>query len=197
MLARTILADMVPVQRWWSRTRGLPQEVYEAWVASVRQHPGRQSRVLAWAETPTGFGLGSPAALSYTVGEAPDHDWVHVGWHQIERGGWNSETRMLSWRLLEGRRGALELTTPHRLPELFRERIAASIVLERFVPLTSEESGQQVRGVTVSARRDLGIDPGPVSWHASLTRGTTWSSAGARDAADAAIAQLKSEYDSG
>jgi hypothetical protein len=169
---------------WWSRARGLPQAAYAAWKASLAQTPGRPARILAWAKGPAGFVVGSPAALSWG-GEA---GWSHVGWHEIEHGGWNAETATLSWTLHGGRRGSVGLDEPARLPELFRERIAATIALERFVPVVGD------RGVIVTARRDLG-DHGAISWHSSLTRGLTWHSDGVQAAADRAMAELRSEYD--
>ena len=63
--------------------------------------------------------------------------------------------------------GSLELIEPGRLPELFRERISATIAVERFVPLAGE------RGVIIAARRDLG-GSGAVVWHGTLTRGLSW-----------------------
>src|SRR5215210_9578287 len=102
---------------WWSRSRGLPREAYAAWQASLAQSPGRPARILAWAKGPGGFVVGSPAALSW---EAADGTWSHLGWHEIERGGWNGETATLSWTLHGGRRGAVTLDEPGRLPELFR-----------------------------------------------------------------------------
>ena len=169
---------------WWSRSRGLPRAAYTTWTASLAQTPGRPARILAWAKGPTGFVIGSPAALSW---EAED-GWAHLGWHEIERGGWNAETATLTWTLYGGRRGSVMLDQPGRLPELFRERIAATIALERFVSVAGE------RGVIVTARRDLATD-GAISWHTSLTRGLTWHSEGVQAAADRAMAELRSEYD--
>jgi hypothetical protein len=74
------------------------------------------------------------------------------------------------------------------LPELFRERIVATIAIEKFVPLMGE------RGVTISARRDLG-GTGAVAWHSTLTRGLSWQTAGVRAAVDQAMEQVRTEYD--
>src|SRR3712207_5009847 len=136
--------------RWWSRSRGLPRDAYVSWVASLEGDPGRPARILAWAAGPGGesadqFCIGSPAVLSH--GGATG--WQHVGWHLIERGGWNAELEELSWVQVDGRRGAVRLSEPGRLPELFRERVEATIVVRQFVPLQGE------RGVTISARRNL------------------------------------------
>jgi hypothetical protein len=76
------------------------------------------------------------------------------------------------------------------MPELFRERILATIAVEKFVPLVGE------RGVTISARRDLG-GAGTVAWHSTLTRGLSWQTAGVRAAVDQAMEQVRTEYDVG
>lgn len=192
LLARAGSDTMVQMsrERWWGKTRGLPAPIYEGWRASLSEH--RVPRILAWAKTPTGFCIGSPAALS--VGD--DHGFTHVGWHEIEHGGWNSETRRLSWvcyRSEDGRarRGFVELVDPGRVPELFRERIAATIVFERFVPLVSAGGG-----VTISARRDLAGTADRISWHVSPARGVNWRDAAVRAEAEDALSHVRNEYDS-
>jgi hypothetical protein len=178
-----------PSTRWWSRSRGLPRDAYSSWVASLGAEPGRPARILAWAGGPSPtetepFCIGSPAVLS-SGGPA---GWKHVGWHLIERGGWNAELHQLTWVELDGRRGAVQLDQPGRLPELFRERVEASIVVRQFVPLAGE------RGVTISARRDLGAGGG-IDWHTSLTRGLDVRSEAVRQAVDDALAATRAEYD--
>ena len=132
--------------------------------------------------------VGSPAALSWS---AADSTWTHVGWHEVERGGWNAETRKLSWALYGGRRGSVVLDEPGRLPELFRERIAASILVEKFVAVTAE------RGITISARLNLAASGQQIEWHTSLGRGLTWRTEGVQAIADQALAEMRSEYDIG
>ena len=152
---------------------------------------GAPARILAWARSSDGIVVGSLAVLSVGAsgpGAEPE-EWRHVGWHEIEHGGWNAESRSLSWTLYGGRRGRVELAEPGRLPELFRERVAASIAVERFVPIRGE------RGVTVTARRDLAGD-GALSWHSTLTRGLSWSGEGVAEEAARASAELESEYGS-
>ncbi|HEY0239997.1 MAG TPA: hypothetical protein VGC37_15270 [Friedmanniella sp.] len=166
-------------------TRGLPADVHASWRRSVSERGGASTRILAWARGQDGYAVGSPAVLS--LGGAGGDDWRHVGWHEIEHGGWNAESRSLSWTLYGGRRGRMELAEPARLPELFRERVAASIAVERFVAIQGE------RGVTVTARRDLGA-AGTLSWHSTLTRGLSWSTDGVADQVAQAAADLQSEY---
>jgi hypothetical protein len=176
---------------WWSRSRGLPKTVYESWNTSLAAQGGQPIRILGWAKTPTGFCVASPATLSY----GDELAWEHLGWHEIERGGWNADLNKLSWVRYAppgeaAARGSLELTEPGRLPELFRERISATIAVERFVPLAGE------RGVVIAARRDLG-GSGTVVWHGTLTRGLSWQTDGVRAAVDQAMEQVKTEYDVG
>jgi hypothetical protein len=176
---------------WWSRSRGLPKTVYESWKTSLDGQAHGPTRILGWAKTPAGFCIASPAAFSFGDQLA----WDHLGWHEIERGGWNAELNKLSWVRYAApgeapTHGVLELTEPGRLPELFRERISATIAVERFVPISGE------RGVIIAARRDLG-GSGAVVWHGTLTRGLSWQTDGVRAAVDQAMEQVKAEYDIG
>lgn len=180
-------------EHWWARSRGLPAPTYEEWRRSLTTAPGRVARILAWARTPTGYCIGSPAVLS--VGD--EHGFTHLGWHEIERGGWNAETGRLSWVRYPGedgrsRPGFVDLVEPARVPELFRERIAASLVFERFVPLAASAEG----GVTISARRDLAGTADRIRWHASPTRGVDWRDQAVRDEAQEALLRVRMEYDS-
>ncbi|MFP5282355.1 MAG: hypothetical protein ACLGIF_02780, partial [Actinomycetes bacterium] len=76
----------MPSRRWF-RPR-LPGDARSAWVRSL---DGRSSRALAWAPTPEGWCIGSPAALSVGRGAVGGgSSWVHVGWHEIQSGGWDA-----------------------------------------------------------------------------------------------------------
>lgn len=175
------------ITRWWTKTRGLPQEVYESWASALRAQPGRQVRVLAWAKTLDGYCVGSPSALSFGDGTG----WSHIGWHQIETGGWDADTGRLSWSLYGGDRDFMELSEVGRLPELFRERVSASIVLEKFIPIHNR------RGVLISGRRDLADPDAPITWHSTLRGGLTWETEGVKAATDRAIVQVRTEYGGG
>jgi len=165
----------------------MPQEEYRSWASSLAVQPGRQVRILAWAATQGGFAVASPSALSF----GHEGDWTHLGWHEIERGGWDEQTGTLTWSRYGGTTGELTLTEPGRLPEVFRERVAASIVLEKFVPILNG------RGVLISGRRDLADGDPQITWNSTLGRGLTWQMAGVRDATEEAVAQVRTEYDMG
>jgi hypothetical protein len=165
---------------------GLDPVVLTSWRESLAERAGSgEARVLAWAPAAEDVAIGRPGGLS--VGGPLG--WVHVAWHEVERGGWNADLGQLQWRTYAGVRGSVRLTPPRRLPELFRERVSASIVVEQVVPFPGS------RGIIVSGRRDLGDDTVPLQWHATLGRGLTWSTDGVEDAAEAALAQLRGEYD--
>ncbi|MGI8457171.1 MAG: hypothetical protein ACR2LI_03540 [Propionibacteriaceae bacterium] len=168
------------------RVAGLAPAVLSSWRDSLAlASGGAAARVLAWAPSGADVALGSPGYLS--VGGPLG--WTHVGWHTIERGGWNVENGQLQWRTYAGGRGSVQLTPPRRLPELFRERVSASLVVEQVTPFRGS------RGIIVSGRRDLGDDTAPLAWHATLSRGLTWSTDGVEDAAEAALIRLRAEYD--
>lgn len=155
----------------WSRAR-LPRDVRATWVESLTDSPHRPARVLAWAPTPEGFCVGSPAALS--LGDSAG--WQHVGWHEIAHGGWDAATRRLSWTTYGDETASVELAGG-RLPELFRERIAASIAVEKYVPWRGSQ------GITVSGRRDLGDPAASLHWHVTLSPGLTTRTPGVAEAA--------------
>jgi hypothetical protein len=166
----------------------VPPEAHATWRATLTAMPGRAARILAWAPVVDGgLVLLSPAVVSVLRPEG----WRHVGWHEIERGGWNGETEQLRWQTYGGARSALALPDPARVPEVFKERVDASIVFERFLPV----GGSGERGVIVSGRRDLADGPTEISWHTTLTRGVTWRTPGVRELADSAMVELRREYD--
>lgn len=169
----------------WSRAR-LPRPVRDAWARSLSGQPDRPARILAWAATPDGFCVGSPAVLS--VGDA--EGWRHLAWHEIAQGGWDAATRRLSWTTYADEAGGVELAGG-RLPELFRERVAASIAVEQYVPWRGSQ------GMTVSGRRDLGAAAAPLHWRVTLTPGLSARTPGVTEAAAAALARVRTEYDIG
>jgi hypothetical protein len=122
-------------------------------------------RVLAWTEATTGEVLAGTREALYLPG-------VRLGWEDVEAADWDRETE--EFRVAEvGRWGEPRvehryvISEPRRLLELVRERVTASVLLVRHVPLDGR------RGVRVIARRtpagdralrwiyeyDAGIDP--------------------------------------
>ena len=125
---------------------------------------GPGERVLAWAEAAEGMVAGTRDALY--VGS------TRIAWELVEAADWDRDTSVL--RVSEvGTWGEhrpehrLTIEKPGRLLELVRERVTASVVLQRHVPLRGR------RGLRVIARRaprgdrpvvwvfeyDAGVDP--------------------------------------
>ena len=130
---------------------------------AIEVAPGE--RVLAWTEASTGELLAGTREALYLPG-------VRLGWEDVEAADWDRDTE--EFRVAEvGRWGEprvehrYPISEPRRLLELVRERVTASVLLVRHVPV------QGRRGVRVIARRsptgdralrwiyeyDAGIDP--------------------------------------
>ena len=122
-------------------------------------------RVLAWADGATGPVAGTREALYLPGGH-------RVPWEQVESADWDLETTTLTvsevgnWGVARPVH-ALVLDEPARLLQLVRERVTATVVLQRHVAVHDKA------GVRVIARRaptgtreltwlfeyDAGIDP--------------------------------------
>ena len=121
--------------------------------------------MLAWAETATGEVLAGTREALYLPGR-------RLAWEDVEAADWDRDTEQ--FRVAEvGHWGEqrpqhrYSVTEPRRFLELVRERVTASVLLVRHVPIEGR------RGVRVIARRppagdrglrwvyeyDVGIDP--------------------------------------
>jgi len=112
-------------------------------------------KVLAHAASPDGVVAGTRLALYLPGGR-------RVPWEQVEAADWDLESETL--RVSEvGTWGEVRpsysfaLAEPARLLQLVRERVTASVVLQRHVPIRGK------RGVRVIARRAPSAT-GPLSW---------------------------------
>lgn len=194
--------------------RGLSRALYAEWVGSRLASNQPVERVLAWAgseadpagdlvigthgrlsvstgssESPSRSGPSGPGSPADEPADDPARAWSHLGWHRIERGSWNGEARRLSWTDYDGVRGSATLPRPGRVPELFRERIAASIAVEEIVQVGGG------RSVAISGRRDLSAPESRLEWQTSLSRGLNWQQPGLRALAEEVLARLQAEYD--
>ena len=145
---------------------------------------GPGESVLAWARAADGTVVAGTRDAAY-VG---DH---RIPWEQVEAADWDSDTEL--FRLSEvGRWGeprvehALTLREPGRLLELVRERVTASVVLQRHVPVTGR------RGLRVIARRAPRGDR-PLSWVYEYDEGVDPDDPAVREAAIAALRQARED----
>jgi hypothetical protein len=144
-------------------------------------------RVLAAVQTVDGVWLaGTRDALhARSARDAP----VDVPWERIQRADWDLDTSTLTIERLEdyGRPVhplAFELAEPVMLLELVRERVTASVLLQRRVQL------ERKRGLSVIARRaPSGL--GPVTWAYEFDAGVDPQDPAVSAAAELALAEAQ------
>jgi hypothetical protein len=146
-------------------------------------------RLLAWAPTPDGAIGGTRDAL-YIVSTVV----TRVPWEQVEAADWDVDASVLrvsevgTWG--EARpEHRFTIEEPGRLLELVRERVTASVVLQRHVALEGR------RGVRVIARRAPRGDQ-PLQWVYEFDEGIDPDAPAVRDAAAAALSAAREELGS-
>lgn len=156
--------------------------------AAPRVDVGPGERVLAWAESAEGLLAGTRDAV-YLPGS--DARWTRVPWEQVEAADWDGEAEEL--RVIEvGEWGEprpehrFAVTDSGRLLELVRERVTASVVLQRHVTISG------TRGVRVVGRRAPRGDR-PVSWFLEYDQGVDPADPVVDATARAALAAARDE----
>ena len=145
---------------------------------------GRRARPLAVAQGPGTVLVGLAHAFAYRREEA---GWRLVGYHELNRGGWSVGDGVFWWEDVAGERHELALSDPGRFPELFRERVTATILLDRTV-------GDGTCRARIVARRALAEGPGEVIWQAFALPGTDPSQPGYQALVAEGIEQLGADY---
>ncbi len=164
--------------RLFSRRQQLPQPVREA-VAS---------RVLASAETADGTWLvGTRDAL--VVVSAADGEVATVPWEGVQRADWDVETSTLTVERVEEFGTPVvpmvfEVAAPGPFLQLLRERVSASIVVQKRVVL------ERKRGLTVIGRRPPSGD-GEVTWAYELDKGLDPADPAVLAAAEAGLREAR------
>lgn len=113
--------------------------------------------------------------------------WTLTPWHEVESGAWNSELEELQLTLADRRRIRHRLAEPGLVPEVMRERVASTIVFQRWLEMPETGSG-----VTVSARRSL-VDQA-VTWRATPGRGLKPNDPDVMAFGEAAVRRLRTEF---
>ena len=146
----------------------------------------RGEKVLAMTTATDGAVLAGTRDAFYVV---RDGETRRVPWEQVEAANWDRDTD--TFRLSEvGSWGeerpvhAAVLTEPGRLLELVRERVTASIVLQRHAPVAGR------RGLRVVARR-APSGSGGVQWVYEYDEGVDPDDETVREAARAALVQAR------
>jgi hypothetical protein len=131
-------------------------------------HLGPGETELARAEGPAGTIVGTRDALYLPDGAGH----LRLGWERVESAGWSSESETLRVRELVAWGEAkptheVRIADPGRLLELVRERVTASVLLQRHVAVTGSRGVRVIgrrapsgaRAVTWLLEYDEGIDP--------------------------------------
>jgi hypothetical protein len=166
--------------------------------ATSRHAAGGKEDILAAVQLTDGHWVAGTRAAVYLPTDATDstdsQDAVRrVGWEKIERAGWDSEASLM--HIYETtdfgtplRTTELKVEDPGRFGQLLRERVDASIVIQRHVPLSGK------RGVRIVGRRNPADTDAAVVWNFVLDKGLEPDQPGVVDAAEAALTSVREEF---
>nr|WP_202885640.1 hypothetical protein [Kribbella sandramycini] len=160
---------------------------------------GRKESILAAVQLTDGNWVAGTREAVYlpaddVAADKPSADRVRrVGWEQIERAGWDSEASVLHVYETTDfgtplRATDLKLDDPGRFGQLLRERVDASIVVQRHVLLAGK------RGVRIVGRRNPAATDAPITWNFVLDKGLEPTQPGLLDRAEAALAAVRDEF---
>ncbi|MEY9213293.1 hypothetical protein NI17_001490 [Thermobifida halotolerans] len=159
----------------WLRRHALPAEARDRLVL------GRGERVIAHALT------GDSAAVVATTAALHLPDGRRVPWERVDHAGWNDTGLVLT---VEGEPDrVVPVPEPGRLAEAVFERVTATIVVSRHVPLLSAEEDSP--GVRLTARRAPGGTE--VTWRFRYDEGVDPDSAETRERTRAALDRLREQ----
>lgn len=139
-------------------------------------------RPLAWSPTsPDGWAVASPGRFVCTALEL-DHSWVRIlgaSWDQpvLELTLWTPDGPVVR---------RMSVIDGEVLPQVVRERIMASLIVQRHVPIRAD------KGVRLLARRDPGTDA--VTWQKVLDPGLDGADPGVQADIERALALLRDSY---
>lgn len=157
--------ENVPMAQFWKRlidsasAHRRPDPPVMAAVAAVIGVD--EPHLLAWGEGHHGDTPVTVVAVDEGLALVdPQGSAEAVAWHEVVRGGWREEGSTLWWSFLDQQSDEVRLEEPGDLPEVFNDRVTASIVVREPVPA---EGGT----VVIAGRRRLGrLDTGQILWTA-------------------------------
>jgi hypothetical protein len=177
------------VRRLFARGAGVPADVLERAVLP------RGARVLASAHAEDGtWLLGTRDLLAVVPPDEPDRSVARVEtipWERVATADWNKDedrlrvTEVAEYGIVPPTH-VLEVREPGLLLQLVRERVTASIVLQRRVPVSGR------RGVTVIARRPP-QGSGETTWAVELDPGLAPEDPVVREAAARGLRDAQAE----
>lgn len=173
------------------RRASWPSELAEA-VRRAAEHAGADGDhvLAAVADTTGAWAAGSRSALYLPM--PGSSELRRLGWEQVERAEWSADdSRFHIWEAaVFGEpmpRTDLAVEEPGRFGQLMRERISASVLVERHVVLTGR------KGVRVVGRRNPSRPDGQVRWSFVLDKGLDPAEPGLLDRAEKVLAEVRDE----
>jgi len=151
---------------------------------------GRGEKVLAWTKSESGEVLAGTRDALY-LASVDQAETRRVPWEQVEAADWDRDTSALrisevgSWGEQRVEHD-LTIDEPGRVLELIRERVTASVVLQRHFPVTGR------RGLRVIARRAPAGDR-PLAWFYEYDEGVDPDDPEVQQVATAALAMVRDE----
>lgn len=174
------------------RRTSWPRELTEAVQVASRHSAGGKEDILAAVQLTDGQWVAGGRAAVYLPTDT-EGAVRRVGWEKIERAGWDSEASVLHVYETTAfgtplRATELKVDDPGRFGQLLRERIDASVLIQRHVPLAGKN------GVRVVGRRNPADPNATVFWNFVLDKGLEPDQPGVVDGAEAALAAVRDEF---
>ena len=152
---------------------------------------GPGERLLAWCSDTDGRTLGGTRDALYLPSSLVEPVETRIPWEHVESADWDADASLLTVKEV-GTWGVvrpvhrLTLDDPGRLLQLVRERVTATVVLQRHVPIRGRQ------GVRVIARRAPSGDRA-LTWVYEYDEGVDPTDPAVRAAAEEALAGAQDE----
>jgi hypothetical protein len=174
------------------RRTSWPADLTEAVRIASRHTTSGKEDILAAVQLTTGHWVAGTRAAVYLPTETAGAV-RRVGWEHIERASWNSDESVLHVYETTAfgtplRATDLPVDDPGRFGQLLRERVDASVVIQRHVPLAGK------KGVRIVGRRNPADTTAAISWNFVLDKGLEPDQPGLIDRAEAALAVVRDEF---
>jgi hypothetical protein len=167
-----------------------PSELADAVRAAAAADGVRHDDVLAAIEVPGGWAAGTRSAVYLPADDAAVR---RVPWERVDHAEWDSDQSTLQlWETAPFgapmRRTDLVVDDPGRFGQLMRERISASVLVQRHVPINGR------RGVRVVGRRNPAAAEPEVTWALVLDDGLDPDQPGLLESAEQELRQVRDEF---
>jgi hypothetical protein len=152
----------------------------EARTAALTAAPlSEHERVLEWASTGSGW------CVATTIGLRCPHDYRLLRWDEVRHVTYRDG--VMDVEPVEGPALRFRIEEAHRLPEVVRDRVSASIPYDRHVRLTADGLGMRI----LARRRP---DSDEMTWHSTYDDGLDLADATIQTRVQAAMDEARSLF---